>query len=212
MANSKSNKDALVERINQQTERVKLTLRELVQYIKENPDKVPIRMIQELQKRSLALADSIKEYTLPETGQTVFQKADEIINSNPINLNEPQKDNEEFALYQEFGFTRDEFNKLLLLRKEIGDSPEQVDFENAFNHFVEILRENKIEEKENWRDIVPAASGLIGIGTDIVIFSTSGNIIALVGSCSTGVLSIATAFKSVKKKILKTIKKWFRRK
>jgi hypothetical protein len=206
-----NNPKELVDRIIRQTQDVKSVLRDLREYIKSKAEVIPERLLKVLRERSLLLAGSIKEYKLKKYGsektQNVFEALDETVRKEPQKLMYPDKD--EFELYSEFGVTKEVYYDILEWQKSIAKYGEDVNFSEAYNHFVEhVLRNKEKDPDDDWRKLVPAATGLVGIGSDIAIFATTGNIITLYASCTNGVLTIVASFKAVRKKF----QKWFGKK
>ena len=77
----------------------------------------------------------------------------------------------------------------MIFQKDIHSSEAEIDYASAFNQFVELLQKDDKEINEDWRKLIPAATGLIGIANDIVTFHASGNVTVLYFSCSSGILS-----------------------
>lgn len=206
-----NNSKELVDRIIRQTQDVKSVLKDLRGYIESKAEIIPERLLEVLRERSLLLAESIKEYKIKKNGsektQDVFEALDEELKNNPHNLMYQDKD--EFELYSEFGVTKEVYDDLIAWQKSIAAYGEDVSFSEAYNHFVEhVLRNKEKDPEDDWRKLVPAATGLVGIGSDIAIFSTTGNAITLYASCTNGVLTIVSSFKAVWRKF----KKWFGKK
>ena len=215
---SDHNKPELIDRIVRQSADVKSHLRELVIFAKKKSDKdgPPKRLIEALKKDCYLLSGSILEYTVRhdyvnEEGEvvdsirhTVFQELNEVAKDSPHMLTSDPVD--EFAIYSDFGFTHEEYEQLLIAQKSLIFRSDKVDFSAAFDHFVEQILKNEKHE-EDWRKYIPAATGLIGIAGDIVGFHIGGLPTTLYFSCSSGMLSIAGAFKTVKDKLFSLLKK-----
>jgi NTP pyrophosphatase (non-canonical NTP hydrolase) len=194
----------LIETIIRQTEDVKSLMREINGFPKNQ--KAPIRMLEVLKERCLELAKSIQKYKIEANGgKNTMDTLTEVSEKNNSALIKSPKDESE--LYKEFGFTDQEYKDLLAWHSVMGNSNEAIDFTSAFKEYIAILENGKEEPKEGWDKLIPAATGLISIAGDIVAFHGSGDVHTLYYSTSSGILSIAGAFKSVMRRLRRFFKK-----
>jgi hypothetical protein len=207
------NNPQFLEYIKKESEEVRGLLRRLRHLVEQGHIEVPPeRILASLGQHTWILTNAIRLYTVrheyvDENDNLVYSSfedpiafVDSELHGNPELLHHEERD--EYDLYGEFGFTRQEYEDLKLWKR--GLSEHYFCLTDAFDHFANhVIRELQHARYEiELEDLVPGVGGILGIAIDVLFFVPTTNIPGLVSSCATGVLAIASKFPDVRAKLL----------
>lgn len=213
MPNVKHNHPQVLESIKRESEEVRKLLRRLRHLVEQGQiEPPPEKVLSDLGQHVWVLSNGIRTFTiwhgiLDENKKLIYSIYQDPISFVDYELcKDPNllefEEQDEYDLYCELGFTKQEYEDLRIWKK--GLAKHDFSFADAFDYFVnEVVRElQHARYKIKIKDIIPGIGGVVGIATDLVFFVPSGNVPALVSSCSTGILAIASKFSDVRAKLL----------
>ena len=209
------NNPAIIDTIKSESEKTKDVLRRLRHAIEQGQTwEPPLALITELGKHASMLSCAISQYTVrhdfvAEGGNVHHSTYDRVITfaqqealMEPSLLFSREREEQEYELYRDLGFSDQEYKDLLEWKKFWQKN--NYNLEAAFNEFagyvVSELQAGRYSIKAE--DIAPGVAGIVGIAVDVVFFATAAQVPALVTSCATGLAAIAAKFSEVRRKLL----------
>jgi len=165
----------------------------------------------ELARHARLLAQYIRAFTVRHDyvdikGNVIYSSYEDVLQTAQDNL-PPGPDKviadlrAKYDLFQDMGFTKQEFNDLLFLISQLYNP--NLKLRDAFNHFVDhVLTEMQADKRAvKPREILAGVGGVLVVAFDVAKFAITPEPIELASSCAGGIITIATVFAEVWQKL-----------